>query len=78
MKPGKTPPNPAKKRRSAKTPENPAAMRVQSLLLQNDTDVCPDSGQIGRAQIQSQQGFKPVFHHDPSLPISVNIAFNSG
>lgn len=78
MKSEKTPPKPTKKKKSIKTPENPATMRAESPLLQNDTDVSPNSGKSTRSQAQCSCGFGLSFHHDPSLPISVRIAFNSG
>lgn len=78
MKSEKTTPKLTKKKKSTKPPENPADMRAESPLLQNDTDVFPISGKNTCSQPQCSCGFKPSFHHDPSLPISVSIPLTSG
>ncbi|GEM_PF-5744614 len=78
MKPEKTTPNPPKKKKAAKSPENPATMRVSRMLLHYDPEVSEKITKNQPQKTAQPSHFSAVFHHDPPLPISVKIAFNSG
>lgn len=78
MKQEKTTPKPAKKKQTAKIPKNPATMRVCSTVLHHAPEVSAEISKNRPQKRPQQSHFRAVFHRDPSLPISVKIAFNSG